>query len=127
MKSQMVEGYVTADKPAFPVLNGRQVMAFGSALSRAYTLAEMREFLRTRLERRYEELAPSGATYDAALFAIIGNANRFRWADALLREARGCKPHNSDLLSFEESLQLRSSPSDRLKGEPSAYNADSEL
>lgn len=84
-------------------LNGAKIEEFQLAICRAYSEAELRRMLRTRLEIIYDDIA-QGNTYQDRVFNLIENFEREGKSKELLESACQGKPSSPKLQQFYQSV-----------------------
>jgi hypothetical protein len=84
-------------------LNGAEIEEFQLAICRAYSEAELRRMLRTKLEIIYDDIA-QGNTYQDRVFNLIENFEREGKSKELLESACQGKPSSPKLQQFYQSV-----------------------
>ena len=84
-------------------LRGEDVERLSDELRAAYTPSELRQFLRTRLERSLDDISVAD-TYPAQSFALVEAAERGDWVPELVAAAHESRPGNAAFQEFAQRL-----------------------
>jgi Trypsin-like peptidase domain/Effector-associated domain 1 len=86
-------------------LSGQQFQQFQNLMLSAFSLADLDQFLRFRLDKNREAIA-IGGSLEQIVFEVIRSAEMEGWTAELIAAARDSRPGRADLAAFAASLEL---------------------